>query len=54
MSYAPDVADQFRRAVALRRPGDSMALALWRDGEPVDVVVSFPAAPQPEEQPSPS
>ena len=47
-------ADQFRRAVALRRPGDSMALALWRDGEPVDVVVSFPAAPQPEEQPSPS
>jgi len=25
-------AEQFRRAVAMRRPGDTMALTLWRDG----------------------
>src|SRR5712691_8249929 len=26
-------ADQFRSAVSARRPGDSMALSVWRDGE---------------------
>ena len=41
-------ADQFRRAVALRRPGDTMALTLWRDGAGVDAAVAFPAAPQPQ------
>src|SRR5947209_5772928 len=35
-------ADQFRRAVALRRPGDSMTLTLWRDGTTLEVAVSFP------------
>ena len=41
-------ADQFRRAVALRRPGDTMALSLWRSGDTTDVVVAFPSAPRPE------
>jgi membrane-associated protease RseP (regulator of RpoE activity) len=45
-------ADQFRRAVALRRPGDSMTLTLWRDGAPVEAVVTFPKAPQPAEEPA--
>ena len=44
-------ADQFRRAVSLRRPGDTMALSLWRDGSSTDAVVSFPTAP-PAEEPS--
>ena len=26
-------ADQFRRAVSLRQPGDTMMLTLWRDGD---------------------
>ena len=43
-------ADQFRRAVALRRPGDSMALTLWRDRSSVDVAVSFPATPLPADE----
>lgn len=45
-------ADQFRRAVALRRPGDTMALTLWRDGESVDAAVAFPNAPRPAEEPA--
>jgi membrane-associated protease RseP (regulator of RpoE activity) len=45
-------ADQFRRAVSLRRPGDSMALTLWREGASVDVVVAFPVAAPAEGQPS--
>jgi len=36
-------ADQFRRAVAARHPGDSMTLTVWRDAEPVEAVVAFPA-----------
>lgn len=46
-------ADQFRRAVSLRRPGDTMSLTLWRDGTRVEVMVSFPAAPRPAEEPAP-
>ena len=42
-------ADQFRRAVALRRPGDSMPLTLWREGDTADAVVSFPSVPRAEE-----
>ena len=42
-------ADQFRRAVALRRPGDSMTLSVWRDGATLDAVVAFPSPPQTEE-----
>lgn len=47
-------ADQFRRAVALRRPGDTMALSLWRDGDTMDAVVSFPSPPVAEEPPAAS
>jgi membrane-associated protease RseP (regulator of RpoE activity) len=42
-------ADQFKRAVAARRPGDTMSLTVWRDAESVDIPVAFPmpeAAPQ--------
>ncbi len=35
-------AEQFRLAVAARRPGDTMQLTLWRDGEQVEAAVSFP------------
>lgn len=35
-------AEQFRRAVGARRPGDTMQLTLWRDGEQLDAAVSFP------------
>ncbi len=45
-------AEQFRRAVAIRRPGDSMALTLWRDGSPLQATVAFPGA-APVEQPAP-
>ena len=47
-------ADQFRRAVALRRPGDTMVLSLWRAGATVETVVAFPqeTASQPEGEPS--
>jgi membrane-associated protease RseP (regulator of RpoE activity) len=42
-------AEQFRRAVSLRHAGDSMHLGVWRDGETLDVTVTFPtAAPAPE------
>lgn len=45
-------AEQFRRAVAMRRPGDSMGLSIWRAGEPLDVVVAFPAAQEANGQPA--
>lgn len=45
-------ADQFRRAVALRRPGDSMTLTVWRDRGTVEAVVSFPATPRSSEEPA--
>jgi glutaredoxin len=35
-------ADQFRRAVSLRQPGDTMMLTLWRDGDISEVAVVFP------------
>jgi hypothetical protein len=35
-------ADQFRRAVSLRQPGDTMMLTLWRDGDTSEVAVAFP------------
>ena len=41
-------ADQFRRAVSIRRPGDTMTLTLWRDGGSVDATVSFPKEAPPE------
>jgi len=40
-------AEQFRLAVAARRPGDTMQLTLWRAGEQLDAAVSFPAEPTP-------
>jgi membrane-associated protease RseP (regulator of RpoE activity) len=36
-------ADQFRRAVALRQPGDTMMLTIWREGGAFEVAVVFPA-----------
>ena len=45
-------ADQFRKAVSLRRPGDTMALTVWRDGESSDAIVSFPAPVEAREQPA--
>jgi S1-C subfamily serine protease len=44
-------AEQFRRAVSLKRPGDAMNLAVWRDGQSQELVVTFPVS-QPEEQPA--
>jgi len=35
-------AEQFKRAVAMRRPGDTMALSVWRNGDNVDAAVAFP------------
>ncbi len=35
-------ADQFRTAVAARRPGDSMILTVWREGAFVVCTVEFP------------
>ena len=35
-------ADQFRRAVALRQPGDTMMLTIWREGDVSEVAVAFP------------
>jgi glutaredoxin len=35
-------ADQFRTAVAARRPGDTMILTVWRDGAFVVCTVEFP------------
>jgi S1-C subfamily serine protease len=45
-------ADQFRRAVSLRQPGDTMMLTIWRDGDVTEAAVAFPteapAEPAPE------
>jgi membrane-associated protease RseP (regulator of RpoE activity) len=41
-------ADQFRQAVATRRPGDSMTMTLWRDGESLTTTVTFPAPAPPD------
>jgi hypothetical protein len=35
-------ADQFRRAVSLRQPGDTMMLTIWRTGDSFEVPVAFP------------
>jgi len=35
-------ADQFRRAVSLRQPGDTMLLTVWRGGATSEVAVAFP------------
>jgi glutaredoxin len=43
-------AEQFRRAVAMKRPGDAMTVSVWRDGESQDLVVTFPVPV--EEQPA--
>ncbi|MBV8302396.1 MAG: PDZ domain-containing protein [Candidatus Dormibacteraeota bacterium] len=37
-------AEQFRRAVSVRRPGDSMQLSVARGVESLEVAVQFPAA----------
>ena len=36
-------ADQFRRAVSLRQPGDTMMLTVWREGDVSEAAVVFPA-----------
>ena len=36
-------AEQFRRAVSVRRPGDSMQLSVARGAETIEVAVQFPA-----------
>lgn len=35
-------ADQFRSALSLRQPGDTMMLTIWREGDISEVAVSFP------------
>lgn len=35
-------ADQFRRAVSLRQPGDTMMLTIWREGDVSEAAVVFP------------
>jgi glutaredoxin len=45
-------AEQFRTAVAARRPGDSMAVTVTRDGAPEELVVQFPREPEPAEPPA--
>ena len=35
-------AEQFRRAVGARHPGDTMALTVWRDAESLELMVRFP------------
>jgi glutaredoxin len=45
---------QFRTAVSARRPGDSMAITVWREGASQDVAVAFPAEPEPSPGPDPS
>jgi S1-C subfamily serine protease len=41
-------AEQFRTAVAARRPGDVMLITVWRDGEQLPLEVVFPReAPEP-------
>jgi len=43
---------QFRTAVAARRPGDSMAITVWREGASETLAVQFPSA-EPEPAPPP-
>jgi hypothetical protein len=46
-------ADQFRTAVAARRPGDVMRITVWRDGQTEDLDVLFPTPDaQPDQDPS--
>ncbi|HUZ69123.1 MAG TPA: PDZ domain-containing protein [Candidatus Saccharimonadales bacterium] len=35
-------AEQFRRAVSLRQPGDTMMLTIWRAADAFEVAVAFP------------
>ena len=44
-------ADQFRRAVSLRQPGDTMMLTLWREGDISEVAVAFPVEAPAEPRP---
>jgi glutaredoxin len=44
-------AGQFRTAIAARRPGDTMALSVWREGAPLEMSVAFPREPS-EERPA--
>ena len=44
-------ADQFRRAVSLRQPGDTMMLTVWREGDISELAVAFPAETPPETAP---
>jgi S1-C subfamily serine protease len=41
-------ADQFRRAVSLRQPGDTMMLTVWREGDISELAVAFPVETPPE------
>jgi S1-C subfamily serine protease len=45
-------AEQFRTAVAARRPGDSMTLTVRRGSDDLGVVVSFPEPAASQEQPA--
>ena len=44
-------ADQFRRAVSLRQPGDTMMLTVWREGDISELAVAFPTETPPETAP---
>jgi S1-C subfamily serine protease len=45
-------ADQFRRAVSLRQPGDTMLLTIWREGDVIEAAVAFPVEVLPAEVPA--
>ncbi len=47
-------ADQFRRAVSLRQPGDTMMLTIWREGDVSEAAVVFPAETQADAAPQTS
>jgi glutaredoxin 3 len=55
-SYTLQDLAQLQRVVALKRPGDSLPLRLWRDGAEHEVTIQFPAtqaaAVPPQEQPA--
>jgi S1-C subfamily serine protease len=42
-------ADQFRSAVSLRQPGDTMMLTIWREGDVSEAAVVFPTETPAEE-----
>jgi glutaredoxin 3 len=42
-SYTLQNLQQLQNVVALKRPGDSLDLRAWRDGEEMEVVIEFPA-----------